>query len=160
MHDYREEALPLALESVGPGEPEAAVRVLYHSTPEPVRVAPGQAIADTRYEVVEVRRVITRSKQGKGEAVDVSQMVIRDRETGEPHLVVKGVPARSSKAFAVMSVGRGNLYDVRRDDEFELAGTNRSTYRVIDVRPTQIVIENRETGEIVTVQRFGNLSSR
>jgi hypothetical protein len=54
-----------------------------------------------------------------------------------------------------MSLETGAAYDARALDEFEVAGQPGRRYRVVDVRPTQIVIEETTTGEPLTIHRPG-----
>ncbi|MFV1994650.1 MAG: hypothetical protein ACC661_04375, partial [Verrucomicrobiales bacterium] len=152
MKDYREQQLPVLLKSVG--DESAAVRVLYSDAPS-VEVNLGEEIADTGLRVVKFERRYANSKQGKGRLMDVSEMVVEDRRTGAKHLLVKDIPAKSSETYAVMEFDEtGKLYDVRPDDEFTAVGTDfEQHYRVIDVRPTQVVIENTKSGEIFTIPR-------
>jgi hypothetical protein len=162
MHDYRESQLPLMLVDVSEGEDAADVRLLHDTAAPPVRVANGSAIGDTPFEIVEIERRFIHSKQGKGKPVNVSRIIVRDRRSGDKHLVVKGIPAKSSQVHAVMSLGDRTRYDVRRGDEFEfvVSGSETEQYRVIDVRPTQIVVENKESGDAVTIERFGAMVGR
>ena len=152
MQDYREECLPVILKEVG--EEEAELRVLYRDG-DPVVVKAGEGIADTGLVVVSFDQRFANSKHGKGSLVDVSQMVVADRETGAKHLLIKGVPAKSSETYALMYLDESGIpYEVRVQDEFtaQEAGAE-SRYRVIDVRPNQVVIENTDSREVHTIPR-------
>jgi ankyrin repeat protein len=152
MTDYREQHLPVMLKSVGSNKAE--VRVLYRAD-APVAVKPGEMIADTGLEVVKFEQKFANSKQGGGHLVDVSQMIVIDRDSGQKHLLVKDLPAKSSETYAVMRLdGSDRHYDVRIHDEFVATGADsEDRYRVIDVRPTQVVIENLSTEELYTIPR-------
>jgi len=155
VRDYRERQLPIMLESVDQKGEEAQVRLLYGGRKEPVTVSPGTPILDTGLQVVQLKKRTAYTKQGKGDPVDVSQMFVEDGD-GRRHLVVTGIPARSSEAFAVIELGDGLLYDTREGDVFETVEEETLVrYRVVDVRPTQVVIENEGSGAMVTVGREG-----
>ncbi|MEM7145681.1 MAG: ankyrin repeat domain-containing protein [Verrucomicrobiota bacterium] len=152
MTDYREQHLPVMLKSVS--SERAEVRVLYREE-APVAVRPGEMIADTGLEVVKFEKKFANSKQGAGQLVDVSQMVVVDHDSGQKHLLVKDLPAKSSETYAVMRLdGSGQQYDVRIHDEFVApVDGSEERFRVIDVRPTQVVIQNLSTEELYTIPR-------
>ena len=152
MQEYREDSLPVILKEVG--TEEAEVRVLYREG-DPVVVREGEEIADTGLQVVSFGQRFANSKYGKGSLVDVSQMVVADRETGAKHLLVKGIPAVSSETFALMRLDEsGRSYDVRTQDEFTAKGAGfEDHFRVLDVRPNQVVIQNTDTRESFTIPR-------
>lgn len=151
MHDYRESNLPVVLDSID--QDHAQIRLIENGISAPVDVAPGELIGDTSLRVVRLEQKFTHSKQGQGALVDVSRMLVEDESTGQKHLVIKDLPAKSSETFAVMSFeGSDALYDVRPNDEFTI-GDESTRYRVIDVRPTQVVMENLDSGDTFTVAR-------
>lgn len=152
MKDYREENLPVVLKGVT--EEAAEVRVLYGGG-APVTVREGEPIAGTGLQVVKFERQFANSKHGKGRLVDVSRMVVQDRRTGAKHLLVKDVPAKSSETYALMVIDdTGRAFDVRPKDEFTASGTGyEDRFRIVDVRPTQVVIENTVTAELFTISR-------
>jgi hypothetical protein len=152
MHDYREAQLPIVLEDVE-SESAARIRVLYRGKSEAQSIAAGGAIGDTGLELVRAEKRFRPSKAGGGELLDVSQAVIRDRATGHHHLVVRNLPAHASEASALVSIsGSDTIYEVRAGDEFSAGAAQSARYRVLDVRPTQVIIENAETGETLTLR--------
>jgi hypothetical protein len=133
---------------------KAEVRVLYREE-TPVAVRPGEMIADTGLEVVKFEQKYANSKQGRGQLVDVSQMIVVDRDSGQKHLLVNGLPANSSETYAVMRLDSSDRqYDVRIHDEFVATESDiEERFRVIDVRPTQVVIKSLTTEELYTIPR-------
>lgn len=157
MDGYREAQLPIVLESV-PSAQAAHIRVLYRTRNATEAVTPGEMIADTGLELVKIEQKYRASKTGEGELIDVSRAVVRDAVTGQRHLVVKDMPARASEACATLRCGTsGTSYEVREGDEFSAGAESPARYRVLDVRPTQVVIENTATGEPVTLRRGRSL---
>ena len=157
MHDYRESQLPVMLNDVHvDGDRWASVRLLYGDFPEPVIVRPGEMIGETGLSVVDVQQQIVFAKQGRGEPVDVSRMIVEYPETGERHLVVRGLPAMSNNVYDVLTLGdEDGVYDARRQDQFTAAG-GEERYRILDVRTNKIVILLDDTGETVTFPRTRN----
>jgi len=156
MRDYREDQLPFILEQVD-GE-QAQVRVLYGDQPS-YDVQPGDYIGETPYKVVNMKKRTTTSKGAGGGAIDVSRMVVQEDESGELHLLVKDVPAKTSDSYAVVEFSEnGQEYDVRPEDEFSVKTLEEEVdnYRVVAVRPTQVVLLNKSTEETFTIARNGN----
>jgi ankyrin repeat protein len=153
MHDYRESQLPLMLTKTS-GSDSAEVRMLYGHTGGYQTVSPGHKIPGTDLEVLRIEQKFAASKHTAGQLVDVSRILVEDKSSGERHLVVKDLPARTSEPFAVMSFGDAySLYDVRAGDKFTGGETGDETFRVAEVRPTQVIIESIDSGETFTVQK-------
>lgn len=151
MHEYRESQLPVMLNSV-PDNGTAEVRVLYGDAGSK-NVKVGDRIPSTNLEVLRIDPKLVPSKQGNGQLVDMSRIMVEDQLSGERHLIVKDVPARSSEPFAVMSFGDAySLYDVRAGDEFTGAD-GKDSFRVNEVRMTSVLIENLKSGEVFTVAK-------
>ena len=75
------------------------------------------------------------------------------------HMLVKDVPGRSSATYATVIVpGSPYQYVVKDGDRFRAvvpeAGEEQD-FEVLDVRPTQVVIRNVNTDEVLTVNRDG-----
>ena len=153
MLDYRESMLPVMLNDVQ-GQ-QAEIRMLFGDR-TPFVVEAGSPIPHTPLEVVSVERRIGHSKQGKGEPVNVSRMIVEDRSNGERHMILRDTPAMSSSTYAVIRFeGDGEnevFYDAREGDEFA-ADNGTEPYRIVGVRPNQVVIEKVATGEVYTIPR-------
>jgi hypothetical protein len=153
MKGYREVQLPIVLEGVA-DDGDARIRVLHRGQQEAQVIEPGTPIAGTGLELVRAERRFRSSKMGDGDLLDVSQAIVRDLASGQRHLVVRNVPARASEASALVSIqGQNAIFAAREGDEFTAGATRPIRYRVLDVRPTQVVVENRETGETFTLPR-------
>ena len=152
MKDFRESQLPILLEEV-PREGHAAkIRVLSRTDLPPQVVSAGGEIGDTGLELVRAEKRLMPSKMGEGRWLDVSQVIVRDRSTGQRHLVVKDNPASASEATALVTI-EDQTYDVREGDQFTVGDTSPTDYKVLEVRPTQVVVENTTTGEPITLAR-------
>ncbi len=153
MKEFRESQLPIVLEDVPSRGQGARIRVLNESRTASRVIPAGGEIGETGLELVKAERRFVPSKTAEGHLLDVSQAVVRDRATGQRHLVVKNVAAHSSEATALISAGDGDTYEVREGDEFSVGETDPVPYRVIDVRPTQVIVENLDTRETATLAR-------
>ena len=83
--------------------------------------------------------------------------------SGREHTLVSGMPPNGSGAFAVIGYERsGEIeYDLRRGDEFSLRrGGVSQTYRVSAVGPTQVLIENLKTRQLVRLRRHDRPADR
>ena len=158
LHSYSEQQLPVMLEAVAKDGSGAEIRKLSGGAPDTpmnVKVKPGNLIPGTDLEVVKIERKFTHSKQGKGELVDTSQMIVKSQQSGASHLVRKGIPAKSNDTYATVGFGNGEVFEAHPDDEFQVVGDAAARYRMVEVRPTQFIIQNIETGETITVGRGG-----
>lgn len=166
MKHYREEPLPVMLKGVETSGETAAsvpgglarVRVLSSPDPRPVSVKAGELIPGTNLRVASVNSRFISSKMGKGELLDVSSILVEDTRTGAKHMLVKDVPGRSSATYATVVVpGSSYQYVVKDGDRFRavVPDAGEQDFEVLDVRPTQVVIRNVNTDEVLTVNRGG-----
>ena len=154
LRDFREAQLPIVLEEVPAVGESARIRVLGRGGSAPEIVPAGGVIGDTGLELVRVERRFMDSKMGEGRLLDVSHAVVRDRATGRRHIVRRDQTASSTQATALISAGAdGEVYEVQEGDEFTAGNEQPVRYKVIDLRPTQVVLENLETGETATLAR-------
>ena len=154
MKDFRESQLPIMLEEVGTEGGSARIRVLGRARRTPEVVVAGGEIGGTGLELVKAERKFRPSKMGDGQPLDVSQVTVVDRATGQRHRIVRNATANSSQPAAFITVGEGDhLYEVREGDEFIAGDARPSRYRVLDVRPTQVILENLDTRETATLAR-------
>jgi hypothetical protein len=153
---YREEPLPVMLKGVESGTAE--VRILSRGDTAPVKVNAGEVIPNTRLRVTDVSTQFVNSKQGKGEPVDVSRITVENTETGAKHMLVKDVPGRSTDTYAVLTMpGSSYRYVVKSGDVFRavVEEDQEEDFRVLEIRPTQVIIKNVDTEEVLTIDRGG-----
>jgi len=154
VRDFREDQLPIVLEEVPVMGESARIRVLGRGGNAPEIVPAGGVIGDTGLELVRAERKFMNSKMGEGHQLDISHAVVRDRATGRRHIVKKDQTARSSATTALISAGAGGeVYEVQEGDEFTAGDERSARYRVLDVRPTQVIVENLDSGETATLAR-------
>ena len=158
MKDYREEPLPIMLKGVEGDAETARVRVLSSRDSDPVDIKQGEVIPGTSLKVASMDAKSISSKMGKGNVVDVSSIMVEDTRTGMKHLLVKDQPGRSSDTYATLTLpGSPFEYVVKNGDVFRAnnGAEGEQDFEVLDVRPTQVVIRNMDTEEVLTVHRDG-----
>ncbi|MCB1086031.1 MAG: ankyrin repeat domain-containing protein [Verrucomicrobiae bacterium] len=158
MENYREMPLPVMLKAVEPDKGVAQVRVLSSRDNQPVEVKEGEMIPGTVFKVASMDSQFISSKMGKGKLVDVSRLMLEDTRDGARHLLVKDVPGRATDTYATLTLpGSPFEYVVKNGDVFRALSKEgkEEDYEVLDVRPTQVVIRNVASDEVVTVNRGG-----
>lgn len=148
MESYREKPLPLRVEGVE-GK-EARVRYLYGGH-ERVTVKEGDEIPFTGLRVVAIEPRHDDTKMSGGRPVDVSTVVIEDPVSGQRRDLVVQLGASAHEPFAVLRP-RGGGEPVIALQGGVLRVPSGVMYVVLDVRPTQVVLENAATGDVCTVR--------
>ena len=104
---------------------------------------------------MKVLRVTERHETDKnGEPVDVSRVELDDPATKEHVLLVKDMPAKSATSYAVLtSPDRQTTITVKQGEVFQWPGTPGTSFKVIDLRPEQAVVQQLETKKMFTIPR-------
>ena len=146
---YREESLPVKVSGVT--NEKVSVKYLYgeHKT---VDVHPGETIPETNLEVVSAQQKRDHSKMTAGVPADVSLVQVKDKSTGEIKQMTAGLNVGRTEPFAVVQEANSELFMVaKRGDIFE--GKNGTSYEILEVRPTQLVVMDTASGEVETIQK-------
>jgi ankyrin repeat protein len=115
-------------------------------------VTVGDELKGMSYRVVDVEARSVNDKDGN--VVDASVVKLRHERTGQTISLIKGIPTREHGAYAVLVVNStGQKIKVELDHEFSLPDEPGQTYRILDIRPTQVVIKRMGDGEVWTLQR-------
>lgn len=147
---YRERQLPFLLKEVSDDNRVADIQMLTGKH-EARTLRAGDKIEGTDFSVVKATHVMKSAKGGKGRLIDVSTLLVKDRKTGEQIMAQLNQTVRSKDTFGVVKEeGTTNLYEVHPGDAFK-SGTQ--WYRVIDVRPTQVLVENTSTKETTVLEK-------
>jgi hypothetical protein len=147
MRAYRQKELPLRVESVR--GPSARLRISGGGLRE---VAAGETIAGTRLRVLRVEHRMRGDKDRAGE-IEVSVVEVEDPASGRRRELVAGVAASAHDPVALVEDAGGRRYVARAGQRFR--GGDGAEYEVVDLRPNQMVIENRTTGEVITAPLRG-----
>lgn len=147
MRAYRQKELPLRVESVN-GE----VATLRMSGGGVKEVSQGEAIPGTPLKVVRVERRMQEIKDQAG-TTEVSVVEVEDESSGRRRELVSGLESTAHDPVALVEDAGGKRYVARAGQKFR--GADGAEYVVIDVRPNQMVIENKTAGEVITVPLRG-----
>ncbi len=152
LKEFNEVSVPFVLESVD-GETARIRHTGGGATGGKVEtVRAGQTLPESAYKV---ERVLSRRGTDKmGEPVDASRVTLEDPATKERVALVKNMPARSPASYAVLTSPNGKTtLTVRQGDTFNWPSDAGVTYKVIDLRADQVVLQHVETGGMVTVPK-------
>jgi hypothetical protein len=104
------------------------------------------------YEVTDVEIRNTEDKDGN--PVDDSIVKLRNTKTGQSITLIKGVPAQEHAPFAVLSFPNSEqTLKVEVDQNFSIPNDPDHTYKVLDIRPSQVIIRRLEDNRVSTLQK-------
>lgn len=148
METYAEKPLPLRVEVTDTGE--VTVRDLRSLASEPIVVQPGEAILDTGLKVKQIKKKIVNTKLTGGKDKELVTVEVEQQATGQQREIYADHVVEATDAVAVVKLTEtGEFFAVSNGDAFtDNQGTN---YKVMDVRPSQVVMENVATGQVVTL---------
>ena len=147
VEEVQEAFLPVTLDEVR-GK-KATLRNADGST---YTVGVGDELKGTSYRVVDIEARSVNDKDGN--VVDASVVKLRHERTGQTISLIKGIPTREHGAYAILVVNStGQKIKVELDHDFSLPDEPGQTYRILDIRPTQVVIKRVGDGEVWTLQK-------
>jgi ankyrin repeat protein len=115
-------------------------------------VTTGDQLKGLDYEVAGVEARSTEDKDGN--PVDDSVVRLRNTKTGRVVTLIKGVPAQERASYALLSVsGSSEPLKVETDQNFTIPGDPDHTYKVLDIRPAQIIIKRIEDNRVFTLPK-------
>jgi hypothetical protein len=102
----------------------------------------GQTIRGTHFKLVKFKEKHEKNKYGTD--VDVSELTLAQKETGEELCLVRERTAISPQSVAsfVYTWGGKREFQVRKDHQFSLPPHREIKYNLIDVKPSKAVIVN------------------
>lgn len=120
-----------------------------------VALASGEKLPNLPYKVSRIRPRRVHAKD-TGQEVDASELTLANTETGQTLTLIKSLPANSpdSRAVLALELANGRLgaeREVRAGEEFSLPGDGATRYKVLDIRPAQVVLKVLPAGQTVTV---------
>ena len=156
LEGYHERSLPIILKGVNQ-DGDAEFRILSSADDAPVRVKKGDQIPGTPFRVTEATHRTTTGKMGKGELIDVSRATVVDVDAGSTYDLVKDIPGQSGSTYAIIRTsGTEDRYLVKPHDRFTSSLTGEADeFEVIDVRPTQVIIRQQSSQNVITIDREG-----
>jgi ankyrin repeat protein len=119
---------------------------------EAYTVTTGDQLKGLDYKVTDVEVRSTEDKDGN--PVDDSVVKLRNTKTGQLVTLIKGVPAQEYASYAFLSVpDSSEPLKVETDQNFSIPGDPNHTYKVLDIRPTQVIIRRIEDNRVVTLRK-------
>ena len=147
---YRERQLPFILQEVSDDSSQATVQMLTREQ-EIVPLVKGTRLPQTHYVMVRAQHRLKAAKSGKGSLVDVSTLLVRDEVSGENVLAQFRQAVTAADSYGVLrDPASGTLYEVHPGDAFTVGTAH---YKVLDVRPTQVLVEDREAKETMVLEK-------
>lgn len=147
MRAFRHRELPVRVESV-----EGRTATLRIPGQGVKQVEQGATIPGSDLVVVRVQRRMQETKDGGGLA-EVSVVEVEESGTGLRRELISGLASTAHDPVALVEDGAGTQFVARAGHTFR--GADGEEYRVTDVRSNQMVIENRGSGEVITVPLRG-----
>lgn len=148
MRAFRQKELPLRIESAA-GE----VATLRTAGGKTSQVSPGGTVPGSRLKLLRVETRLQEIKDSTQPPQQVAVAHLEDPKTGQTREVISGLTAAAHDPVALVEDGAGKRYVARAGQKFRTAAGEDFT--VIDVRPNQMVVENRSKHEVITVPLRG-----
>jgi hypothetical protein len=147
MKEFKEVRVPVILREVKGGK----ARVERLDTPGTEEWEKGTVVKGLPYRVTAVKQEVKADKHGVYS--DVSQMTLENADTKDSVVLIRDLPARSSETHAVL-VGPGGVEQkVHVDEVIELPGQKEKRFKVLEIRPEQVVIEEMGTRRPLTIPK-------
>lgn len=103
------------------------------------------------YKVTGVKHEIKADKHGV--LNDVSNVTLENSQTKETVVLIRDLPARSSETHAVLAGPNGVEQKVKVDDLISLPGQGAKKFKVVDLRPDQVIVEDVESKKPMTIPK-------
>jgi ankyrin repeat protein len=117
---------------------------------ETYSVQEGDSLHGLDYRVVAVESRNIDDKDGN--LVDASVVKLKKEGDASTVSLVKGMPARAKGAFVILNFS-GQTQKVDLDQEFKMPSEPDHTYKIVDIRPTQVVIRRLEDDQVWTLDK-------
>jgi len=115
-------------------------------------VAVGDELKGLDYKVAEVQVRHTEDKDGN--PVDDSVVKLRNTKSGHEVELIKGVPAQDRPPYAVLGLpATDQTLKVEVDQTFAIPSDPGHTYKVLDIRPTQVIVRRIEDNRVITLAK-------
>lgn len=147
MKELKEVRIPVILREVKGGK----ARVQRLDTPGMEEWEQGTNVKGLPYRVTAVKQEVKADKHGVFS--DVSQVKIENLDTKESSVLIRDLPARSSETHAILMGPDGIPKSVHVDEVIELPGQKDKKFKVIELRPDQVVIEEIGTRRPLTIPK-------
>jgi ankyrin repeat protein len=115
-------------------------------------VAVGDELKGLSYKVAEVQVRHTEDKDGN--PVDNSVVKLRNTKSGHEVELIKGVPAQDRPPYAILGLPDSDqTLKVEVDQNFSVPSDPDHTYKVLDIRPAQVIVRRIEDNRVITLEK-------
>jgi len=155
MTAYAEKSLPVKVTAIDEGRVEVYDLRLSERAKnlDPV-VSEGSQIGVTGLRVKKIRKEIVNNKLTGGQDKELVTLMVEDQERGKFRELYAGYESQAAEAIAVLKMNEtGEHWIVERNDEFY--GMKGTSYKVVDVNDTEVIIENTVTSQVSILPLMG-----
>ena len=119
---------------------------------EEYSVVVGDQLKGLDYKVTDLKVRNTEDKDGN--PVDDSVVTLRNTKSGQSVALIKGVPAQEHAAYAILAFPESEqTLKVEVDQTFSIPNDPGHTYKVLDIRPAQVIIRRVEDNRVSTLEK-------
>jgi Bacterial TSP3 repeat len=147
MKELKDVRIPVILREVKGGK----ARVERLDTPGMEEWEQGTSVKGLPYRVTAVKQEVKADKHGVFS--DVSQVTLENTDTKESVVLIRDLPARTSETHAILKGPGGAEQAIHVDEIIELPGQKDKKFKVIELRPDQVVIEEMGTRKPLTIPK-------
>jgi hypothetical protein len=147
MKELKDVRVPVILRAVKDGK----ARVERLDTPGIEEWEQGTTVKGLPYRVTGVKHDVKADKHGVFS--DVSQVTLENVDTKEAVVLIRDLPARSSETHAILSGPGGVEQKVHVDEVIQLPGQKDKQFKVLELRPDQVVVEEMGARRPLTIPK-------
>jgi hypothetical protein len=147
MKELKDVRVPIILREVKGGK----ARVERTDVPGQEELREGSQPKGLPYRVTAIKQEVKADKHGV--LTDVSQVTMEIPGTKELVVLVRDMPARSSETHAVITGPNGEEQKLHVDEVITLPGIKDRQFKVLELRPDQVVVEEIGTKRPLTIPK-------
>jgi hypothetical protein len=147
MKEFNEVRVPVLLREVKDGK----ARIEHLDSPGTEELQQGAVLKGLPYRIAAVKHEVKADKHGIFS--DVSQVTLENVDTKESVVLIRDLPSRSSATHAVIIGADGARKMIHADEVIELPGHVGKKFKVLELRPEQVVIEEMGTRRPLTIPK-------
>ena len=147
MKEMKEVRVPVLVREVKGGK----ARVERLDTPGMEEWEQGTVVKGLPYRVSALKHEVKADKHGVFS--DVSQVTLENTDTKESVTLIRDLPARSSETHAILVGPGGAEQKIHVDEIIEIPGQKDKKFKVLELRPEQVVIEEMGTRRPLTIPK-------
>jgi ankyrin repeat protein len=118
---------------------------------EEYSVSVGDDLRGLDYKVADIE--VRRTEDKDGNPVDDSVVKLHNTKSGRDVELIRGVRAQEQPAFAVLALSSDQMLKVEVDQTFTIPSDPGHSYKVLDIRPAQVILRRVEDNRVITLQK-------